>query len=1019
MTLQMDEILDRLHRAFPGGVIYREEFHTGIVGMAVMSAIVKRARESGQSYAQWLQEAGFQWRETGFTEADMRPREHTYEGSDPVKLADHVFRAFPLVGQYDLKPEQCAAVFTHAQNTVNKFLTSGSRVSLAEEAVLTLAIVHLLKGWTSDTKNETGDTSLWHFIYLQFGFNPENSDVAEQRVYKRFCTAIRNTLEHFRRFIAPSGTMVYYTSMMAHALAPKQSIENLLNILLDFYANNLDFQYIPEDTSYKALVKGMQARWDRESSSEVQLRSDSVMSGLKTLFQTRPGYMADMCDQLVCKIDRLLRGETFQAEDRWDVLLLDWYQKKSSAERTDMQGKKRERRTEYVATSSERIYLQYVMQNECVGLKVPCIRLQEVGDSRPELIFYQGVKEIYRRSLSVTGNDLCLTTRSLFVPLKETKLDFSQPLEICGEIEYMGSTIYTSGKKLYRNYLAFDLNGSERLPRSGSIYLFADLSSDIQLGEEDGAYAIANHPGQLLRLNLSETGLIVVDGEELFADEHHAGKFRLYPSDRPVQGICSVREGRRHQIFRQPFFLTLRFPEDENTRKYQLRVDDQQMPLAEMKNQECVIEVPQERNHFYRVRIVDLLQEQAVCEYDYVILDAFDWNLEQPLYLETEHDAEVALQIAANVVKTTARRMEGSDTALVLSPFGGADYEIELPTLHCSFGSDSAFSLPDRVWWESISKDVFCRTEVPAQWRCWLMLGGKPLPVNANGEYEIGNLLRTERGHSDPLPLWLSVAGPDGMRRDQMLTQICFQPGFSAAPMEKRGDALIWAPALSFIGPEDAKFRLEIDGKIAKRYELERGAKRLCDLEGFPHGHYTYRVSLKPRGLFSREEHLLYEGTFAVGDENEFRFEGRELILQNAICWNFDQENLETIAVRPSAGILEQLEFVGFSIASGETVELPEYEATLCFDLPDGRRISFSFEEDSDTYEWINPVKVWIVSDTRLILRCATDDTVYLDMMHHSIVNKHPDLTMNRKTQQLRLKTPDYFDYKTKDVDYV
>ena len=156
-----------------------------------------------------------------------------------------------------------------------------------------------------------------------------------------------------------------------------------------------------------------------------------------------------------------------------------------------------------------------------------------------------------------------------------------------------------------------------------------------------------------------------------------------------------------------------------------------------------------------------------------------------------------------------------------------------------------------------------------------------------------------------------------------------------------------------------------------------------------------------------------------MGDENEFRFEGRELVLQNAICWNFDQENLETISVRPSAGVLEQLEFVGFSIASGETVELPEYEATLCFDLPDGRRISFSFEEDSDTYEWINPVKVWIVSDTRLILRCATDDTVYLDMMHHSIVNKHPDLTMNRKTQQLRLKTPDYFDYKTKDVDYV
>ena len=73
-------------------------------------------------------------------------------------------------------------------------------------------------------------------------------------MYNYFRGAIKGTLAHYKRFFAPEGTQRYYTSLLLHALAPKQSIEALYSILFDFYVKNLDFQYVPEDISYKVFT---------------------------------------------------------------------------------------------------------------------------------------------------------------------------------------------------------------------------------------------------------------------------------------------------------------------------------------------------------------------------------------------------------------------------------------------------------------------------------------------------------------------------------------------------------------------------------------------------------------------------------------------------------------------------------------------------------------------------------------------------------------------------------------------
>lgn len=79
-----------------------------------------------------------------------------------------------------------------------------------------------------------------------------------------------------------------------------------------------------------------------------------------------------------------------------------------------------------------------------------------------------------------------------------------------------------------------------------------------------------------------------------------------------------------------------------------------------------------------------------------------------------------------------------------------------------------------------------------------------------------------------------------------------------------------------------------------------------------------------------------------------------------------------------------------------------------------GRRIPFNSKPSND-FELVNPVKVWIVNEHLLILRCTTEDAVYVDKDFSTIVNRNPATYMSKAEQHHRLKTPDYFKYSIRE----
>ena len=159
---------------------------------------------------------------------------------------------------------------------------------------------------------------------------------------------------------------------------------------------------------------------------------------------------------------------------------------------------------------------------------------------------------------------------------------------------------------------------------------------------------------------------------------------------------------------------------------------------------------------------------------------------------------------------------------------------------------------------------------------------------------------------------------------------------------------------------------------------------------------------------------LIFKGSYCVGNPLEWLYDGKELIIGDALYWDFETETLKALLMKYGCGILTNLDYQGTTVASGETMPAPCYSATLSFISSTGRRIPFNSKPSND-FELVNPVKVWIVNEHLLILRCTTEDAVYIDKDFSTIVNCNPATYMSKAEQHHRLKTPDYFKYSIRE----
>lgn len=1029
MELSETAVIQKLHERFPSGIIFADQYLEQTRKLSF--DVCKIVKSNGQTRTEWLSAHGFIWKETGYVEPDMLylDAEPPSDCSRAFQIADYVFRRYPLAGEYIPTNKENLLLYQSANQIVKRIVSGDTHVTHQEEAVLVLETIELLKLWSTDLSDDNGANTFWEYIFMQYGFNSKNSSGARNRLYTRFCTAIKNTLNAYKRFFAPEGMQQYYTSLLLHALAPKQSINSLFNILFDFYVENLDFQYVVEDTSYKVFTKGMRARWDDRiiHDDQLQLRADAIFSGLRALFMERPGYMAVLADAIVKKMDALLRGDDEVSLDTdknyWDLLLYEWYNRKSMSERVRVQGERRQRNAEYVATTTERIYVKYEVINDIIGIHLPRIRLSTVKEERPEIRVIQCGSIVFEDELSVSGNDLCLTTRSRFISLQEAQYHFSEPLQIQVVITYGGEVLYQSDSKLTRNYILFDAAGNECTPKDTIAYLFASDAASVEFKGEDGFYQLP-HPGQLYQINMSEVSSIAVDGNEIFADTATTSRFRHYASGHHVDGLRVVDQGNYVDIFSAPFTLTIQMPEGHNLLRYKISVDGIRLGPDKLKRKDVAYEIASAEDDcaLHRIRVIDVTDDTVKYEYQYIILNNCKVTTDKRLYRSGVDTVKINISWGGNQHEAEAPLQQEDHHVAFSFPGLPFQFELEVPSVQVSFRGRNAFFAPDAIWHKDVdaAETVTMRTNMG--WTgAWMLDAREVPPAPVKGKFEFGNMLHAMASPEGSKTLKVSLKDEYGYRKEFIITSIIFTPKFLYSPLELRDGKLCWQVTDNYFGEPDSQFLVCCNVPHGRDLCFSAASEDGILSESFnlPDGRYKFQVFLEmKKSVFASttSSQKIYQGELTMGDPHAFAFKQKEILLGNALCWDFDLDTLKTVVMRPFCGVIRELTYIGESAASGESVPAPAYSGTMYFMDFNGNYHPFNSNPAGRGFEIVNPVKLWVVNEHLLILHCATDDAVYIDKQYATIVNRSPEIAMARQEQRERLRTPDYFEYEVREV---
>lgn len=855
---------------------------------------------------------------------------------------------------------------------------------LEEEDILCLALVELTKQFDSET---TGG-KLWDYLSCQLGYVPE-SNVSRQALGNKLRELLRRTFRRHGRYFAEEGQR-YYTTLQTHALSPRWSAEHLLNILSSFYVKNLKYQYAKGDAGFSILVSKIARRWAETGETEEDpLRTDSLASGFRMLFQRRPHFMAAVCDCLIGKMDALLLGDdsALCPDSRWDRILLDWYNSRPENERRSMAAQRRGRSWQKIVTRRENIRPEYCLENELLCLRLPQIRLPEI-DQPPVLELYQGERLIRSQRLPLFGDSLCWTTREVRLLLtRETGLDWSEGFHLSLRLCCGREVLYQSGGSLLRQYLVFGEHGGElkTLPNgAGRIYLLAGSRAQVDIPEE--TYP-REHPGQLYFLSAGTARQVRVNGQFLLDNAERQDPIQVLLSREPEALTVLCGESACQMFSSAPSVRV--FLADENVgKRYAVVADGVRRPLAGYRAEKGCFRVPMPKMPRYQHRflIQDFETGGAVFALDYIILNDFAWQFDRPYYPNQPCGGRVTLRMG-NSSKTIPFQLETGQQEIAF-PLWDREHTavIPVPKLEVSLNGENALTMEPWMWHEDL-RNSFLSIQHPEDISVELILGGQAVPALRKGHvFELGGFLDS-RSNWGALPLPLGIVLRTGGRvLDQiLLTEVLFQPDFTGCPLHVEGRRITWEPEDCFRGPPDAELYLllENDREEPWRYLL---GKRVVE-KNFPcrDGYYGYQIFLREkRGPFAKaEERLLLEGQLKIGEPNRGRWLGKELHL-TAANYRLNNGKPKTLPIQNGGGIITGLDYVGTSVPKYLEISdpMPEYRGILRYETWDGRRYYFGGSRDSEDREWINPLRLWLGDGGRLYIQTANETALMINTRH-------------------------------------
>lgn len=906
------------------------------------------------------------------------------------------FISQPIVGNISIGRKQRKLLNNEAKYAFSQALNSSEMTNYGLNSfdcdVILLNTVLLLQSWNKEEDDTNEGEGLWEFIFNQYASTYYKG--SSSREYKIFRYAIERSLNRHKRLFVEQGHS-YYTTLLAHALAPKSKFYALFEQIFDFYARTLSYQYKKNDPVFRDFSIAMAKRFSGRHSrldDDVYIKSVQSSSAIKALFSNCPEYMSAQVEHVVHAIDGLVSTGKIEKKSYLDKLLSDWYQERSKETReTDKQNRKRES-SERVVTEFSNIRPVYRYENNEINLVIPAIRLGPETNDLPWIKIYRSPddQEPYSKRLEYYGNYIVITSARTLIPIKKIITKDSVQIEPRVVISYGAKEIYDSEMRLFRQALVFDERGNELSKRPDNTYVEIYVTANSRLeGQETSHDCTLRTDEGINQWSVRFDGgtSIRVNGVSLFPlEEKIDEEISLILSHPPLSRCKYVSNNQEYDIFVNPTQLKISVEDSNLLKQYRMKINDEIYPLLKYCNDSgtvCSVDLPSSEDCFHEITIIDNSSHDTVYALQYLYIPHFSVHFNGFYYHENYVD-NGSIDLFDKDGKVSYLYTLSEDQSMYL-PYRDGELSIDVPRLICRLDGVELEEDPSRIIWkDDIEMHVLLEIDVPSGYSGSVMIGTK---VFKPERVEIGNEIRT-RNDSDIETVGVILRRQDDNPVEIKLFDVAYNPCFRARPIEVEGQNLLWCVEDNFIGPIDSIFKLNItfQGKALESIEVSN-KDEIIKFENFlEEGVYDYDVFVKTPGLISTFEKM-FSGKFVIGDPHKFRFDSREIIITEAVIGQ------DFIKLERDLGIISKLRYVGLENLSGETNPYPCYEGNLQY-KDDGKRRSYSKEEvlrNGAYYEPVNPIKVWVINEYLIALRNSTGDGPYINKKWRSITDRAPN----------------------------
>lgn len=883
-----------------------------------------------------------------------------------LQKINRIFNEHKLLGNFDFTEDEYSEMLENVGLLCNSLIYNGNEFEAKHHKLIFTTLVEIAKRWKdSDNQDDADDNSRFWDYMSKFLVNEDNIN---QRLYHAFTDVISQVGRQHLLPIVLTGKR-YYSTLMMHSFAPKNSIFSFFDLCYNIFKKDLDFGFTNDDewlcelvAAQMKTVLGGGYREDKKVS--IGSSAYSIKIGLRS-FSLNEDLSADFLKFIkdtFFQINKLFNREPINENTRLERYIVEWWKNKTESEK-ESGDTKRKRRVPTV--SKEDIVAKYIRDENSVFLYIPSIRLDD-GNSIVSLKVFVNGEQIRSEEIRTKRGELVVATKQIEFELNDF-LRYNDTINLSVEIKENHTVIFDSERNkatsLNREFILFE-GEKEVLSQINKPTNYFVYSKNID--------ALKKVPDELTTCGTNLYNIYPRAGESLSGVSKQVFFVDKRKTEILGKNTCLIGSLLDVEWFFDDIScivyssgVKLLVPENANLKSLELRIDKKAHKL-----QELIFERIESGCYQFGLKSIGLIPENCPTEiilYSYekettilsetiIVLPNLEIQFNHPFYYG-DIERKLTVYNGDEAIELTWSNQDNE----IKCPFNDGMLLIKIAYLRWRINNNEWHneSVNRKLWYkEFLANGDILEIDSPKVIEDVTMFGnanGTPFEIikNQSGKFEIGRAIYANESVTD---ISVYIVYRKAIFKS---FSVSTKEHFIANPLTYTNGKVFWNVEDSFVGEKNNEFFLIIKSadnnfrtKIAyKNSEIRNLNEDICKVQ----------VKIKDKNIFSKTEsyQIIYDGELLIGSPDKLRFKYKKIKLLSANCFN--SKKIEWIQFIPKY-FIDRLKFV-------QEDENIYYTGQLfVIDQNGETRVLNTMKNEKGTYDKTNPVRIELRDNSTLWL---------------------------------------------------